>query len=90
MTITSDKQLVRIRLTGRTCRSKERLLTRKLETVTGVAAFSLGEDDVLTALLDAGIIDIDGLVAAVVNAGLVPEEVLSFAPASATGGDNVQ
>ena len=92
MTPTTDKQVARIRLGSLTCRSQERLLAEKLTRVTGVTAASIGEGDVLTALYDVRSFDIDGLVAAIVESGLVPEEVLA-APLSGTtshGEDHVR
>ncbi len=83
MTPTTDKQLARIRLGGLTCRSQERLLAAKLTHVNGVTAASIGDGDVLTALYDVRSFDIDGLVTAIVESGLVPEEVLA-APLSGT------
>jgi len=92
MTPTTDKQVARIRLGSLTCRSQERLLAEKLTHVSGVTAASIGDGDVLTALYDVRTFDIDGLVAAIVESGLVPEEVLSASPTdtSSHGGDQCQ
>ncbi|HEY3317958.1 MAG TPA: hypothetical protein VGK50_06010 [Coriobacteriia bacterium] len=87
MRLLRETHVVRIRLSGLSCRSKERLLTARLAEVPGVKAAALGDGDVLTALLDTRDVDIDRLSAAIVGAGLVPEDLLEApAPAMTTDG----
>lgn len=89
MQTTTHTQLVRIRVSGRTCRSKERLLSRTMDAVPGVTATLLDERDVLTTLVDMRSLDVKGLVAAIVDAGLVPEEVVRIsAIPTITGGED--
>ncbi len=91
MILLKNTQVVRIGLSGLTCPSKERLLELRLSEVPGIRAASLGGDSVLTTLIDTRALDVDRLVAAIVEAGLVPEGVLEpAAHAYAPGGDDVR
>jgi hypothetical protein len=90
MTHDIHSQLLRIRVSGATCRSKERLLSRALERVPGLSAAALGEDDVLTALVSPDALDVDRLLGAIVGAGLVPQELLEARPTLTTGGSDAR